>query len=104
MKVIIYPLYRISGDVRAWCYPNIIGIANGLVNAKDAGSQAAITPFYTGCFSASEFTSQLSSNLHAGDNDHQVVLKMNANNGGSLFGSATTVQPPAAQVLMIIKV
>ena len=83
--------------------PNITGIANGLVNAKDAGSQAAITSFYTGCFSASEFTSQLSSNLHVGDNDHQVVLKMNANNGGSLFGSATTVQPPAAQVLMIIK-
>ena len=83
--------------------PNITGIANGLVNAKDAGSQAAITSFYTGCFSASTFTSQLSSNLHAGDNDHQVVLNMNANNGASLFGSATTVQPPAAQVLMIIK-
>ena len=84
--------------------PNITGMANGLANAKDAGSQAAITPFYTGCFSSSVFTNQLSSDMYSGTNDHQITLKMNASNGSSLFGSATTVQPPAAQVLMIIKV
>lgn len=92
---------------RLWCsvlVPNITGVANGLVNAKDAGTQAAITSFYTGCFSTSTFASQLNSNIHAGDNDHQVVLKMNASNGSSVFGSVTTVQPNAAQILIIIKV
>ena len=79
-------------------------MADGLVNAKDAGTQAAITPFYAGCFSTSTFVSQLNSNIHAGDNDHQVVLKMNASNGSSLFGSATTVQPGAIPTLIIIKV
>ena len=93
-----------AGDVRARYCPNIIGDANGLVNAKDAGSQAAITVFYTGCFSASTFTSQLNSNIHAGDNDHQIVLKINASNGSSVFGSATTVQPSAIQILTIIKI
>ena len=85
----------VPGDVRAWRCPNIIG------SATFYGTEAIEN--FTGALYASTFGNHDYGGHTAGD-VYWPNLHISASRSSLVYGSSQTVQPPAFQILMMIKV
>lgn len=95
------------GNVRTATCPNITGwevawasTINGAIAAFDRSASGA---FYTTTASAYTANAQLVSARPAITTD-QTVINISAENSSNLYGQSNTAQPPAFQILMIIKI